>query len=229
MAAFGSLAFATCLGLAVALPAAAQVKTAPAPAPAKPATAAGDKVVRLPTAVDGDVSYHFDATTSLPVSAADDHAMVTAAALTFLPKKKGEPLQWNMYYSLQFAKGVVPKFILVYDEGVNPLKLEVGDVAPRPDKGQWSASSQPATVDKATWDAMISPKTWYLQRKFMVSYADGTERTLHQLSVVTQQMRLELLEKVTGMKLLQPASASPAAPAQPAPAAPAAPAEPAKH
>jgi hypothetical protein len=60
---------------------------------------------------------------------------------------------------------------------------------------------------------MIGPKPWYLQRKFMVSYADGTERTLHQLSVVTQPMRLELLQKVTGMQLIQPAPAP--APAKP--------------
>jgi hypothetical protein len=216
MTAFRPLALASGLALAIVLPAAAQVKTAPAPAQSRPVAASTDKIVKLPTAVDGEVFYHFDPATNLPIAAADDHAIVTAVALSFLPKKQGEPLQWSTIYSLQFAKGAVPKFILVYDESTKPLKLEVGDKQPTVDGGQWSATSQPQVVDKKTWDSMIGAKPWYLQRKFMVSYADGTERTLHQLSVVTQQMRLELLQKATGMQLLQPAGA-PAAPA-PAPA-----------
>lgn len=207
------LALASGLALALVLPAAAQVKTAPAPA--RPAAASADKVVKLPTAADGDVFYHFDPASNLPIAAADDHALVTAVALSFLPKKPGEQLQWNIIYSLQFAKGAVPKFILVYDESSKPLKLEVGDKQPKVDGGQWSATSKPQVVDKKTWDSMIGAKPWYLQRKFMVEYADGTERTLHQLSVVTQQMRLELLQKATGLQLLQPAGA----PAAPAPAA----------
>jgi hypothetical protein len=212
MSAFRRVVLASGLALAIALPVAAQVKSASVPA--KPAAASADKVVKLPTAADGDVFYRFDPATNLPIAAADDHALVTAVALSFLPKKQGEPLRWNMIYSLQFTKGAVPKFILVYDESTKPLKLEVGDKQPTVDGGQWSATSQPQVVDKKTWDSMIGAKPWYLQRKFMVSYADGTERTLHQLSVVTQQMRLELLQKATGMQLLQPANA----PAAPAPA-----------
>jgi len=214
------LALATCLALLATLPAAAQVKPAAAAKPATPAPPAGkDKVVKLPTAEDGEVFYHFDPATNLPLNAGDERARVTAVALSFLPKKKGEDLQWNYYYELQFAKGAQPKFILVYDESNKPLKLEVGDSKPTPGGGTWSASSQPHKVDKKTWDSMIGPKPWFLQRKFMIEYADGTERTLHQLSVVTQTMRLELLQKVTGMQLLQPAQASAPAPAQaPAPA-----------
>ncbi len=215
MPVFSRIVLASCLVLAAALPAAAQVK--PTPAPAKPAA---DKVVKLPTAQDGEVFYHFDPATNLPVNAQDDKAMVTAAALSFQPKKKGQDLQWNEFYSLQFAKGQKPTFILVYDESNKPMKLQVGDKQPRLDGQAWSATSQPRAVDKKTWDDMIGPKTWYLQRKFMVEYADGTERTLHQLSVVTQQMRLELLQKVTGMQLLQPApaAATPAAAPASAPA-----------
>jgi len=214
------LALATCLALLATLPAAAQVKPAAAAKPATPAPPAGkDKVVKLPTAEDGEVFYHFDPATNLPVNAQDERAMVAAAALSFQPKKKGEDLQWNEFYSLQFVKGQKPTFILVYDESTKPLKLEVGDKQPTVDGGQWSATSQPQVVDKKTWDEMIGPKTWYLQRKFMIQYEDGHERTLHQLSVVTQQMRLELLQKVTGMQLLGPASAAaPAATPAPAPA-----------
>jgi hypothetical protein len=222
MPAFDRLALASCLALLAALPAAAQVKTTPAPTKA---ARGADKIVKLPTAADGEVFYHFDPATDLPVNASDERAVVTAAALSFLPKKKGEALQWNTYYSLQFGKGAKPTFILVYDESNKPLKLEVGDKAPVLEAGSWSASSQPRTVDKQTWDSMIGPKPWVLQRKFMISYADGTERTLHQLSVVTQAMRLELLQKVTGMQLLQPAAGAPAAAAKtPAPAPAAAPA-----
>jgi len=212
MTAFRPLALASGLALALSLPAAAQVKTAPAQP--RPAAASTDKIVKLSTAADGDVFYHFDPATNLPIAAADDHAVVTAVALSYLPKKQGEPLRWNMIYSLQFAKGALPVLILVYDESSKPLTLKVGDKQPKLDGGQWSATSEPQVVDKKTWDSMIDAKPWYLQRKFVVSYADGTERTLHQLSVVTQQMRLELLQKATGMQLLQPAGA----PAAPAPA-----------
>ena len=128
MTAFRPLALASGLALAIVLPAAAQVSTATAPA--RPAAASADKIVKLPTAADGDVFYHFDPATNLPIAAADDHAVVTAVALSFLPKKQGEPLRWSTIYSLQFAKGAVPKFILVYDESTKPLKLEVGDSAP---------------------------------------------------------------------------------------------------
>jgi len=214
MPACNRIALAFCLTVAAALPAAAQVKTAPAPA--KPSA---DKIVKLPTAQDGDVFYHFDPATNLPVNAQDERAMVAAAALSFQPKKKGEDLQWNEFYSLQFVKGQKPTFILVYDESNKPMKLQVGDKQPKLDGQTWSATSQPRAVDKKTWDEMIGPKTWYLQRKFMIQYEDGHERTLHQLSVVTQQMRLELLQKVTGMQLLGPASAAaPAATPAPAPA-----------
>jgi hypothetical protein len=213
MPALSRFAFATVLALSVTLPALAQQKPA---APARPASP--DKVVKLPTAADGEVFYHFDPATNLPVNAGDDRARVTAVALSFLPKKKGEDLQWNFFYAVQFAKGApAPRFITVWDESNKPLKLEVGDKMPTLDGTTWSASSQPHAVDKKTWDAMIDPKPWYLQRKFIIEYADGTERSLHQLSVVTQPMRLELLQKVTGMQLLQPAKAPAPAPA-PAPA-----------
>jgi hypothetical protein len=213
MTAPSRLAFATVLALTIAFPALAQQKPA---APARPASP--EKVVKLPTAVDGEVFYHFDPATNLPINAGDDRARVTAVALSFLPKKKGEDLKWNFYYSLQFAKGApAPKFITVWDESNKPLRLEVGDKKPSVEGGTWSANSQPHAVDKKTWDSMIGPKTWYLQRKFIIEYADGTERSLHQMSVVTQQMRLELLQKVTGMQLLQPAQA-PAPAAAPTPA-----------
>jgi hypothetical protein len=211
MPALSRLAFATVLALSITLPAVAQQK---APAPARPSSP--DKVVKLPTAVDGEVFYHFDPATNLPVNAGDDRARVTAVALSFLPKKKGEDLQWNFYYALQFAKGApAPRFITVWDESNKPLRLEVGDKKPSVEGGTWSANSQPHAVDKKTWDSMIGPKTWYLQRKFIVEYADGTERSLHQLAVVTQPMRLELLQKVTGMQLLQPAQAPAPTPAKP--------------
>jgi hypothetical protein len=194
------LALATCLALAVVLPAGAQVKpAAPAPAPA------AAKEVKLPTAADGEIVYRFDPATSLPVSAKDEKAEVLAVALSFEPKKAGEPLRWSYYYALQFQKGAVPKFITVYDESQRPLKLEVGDSAPTLDGNVWTATSQPKEVDKKTWDAMIGKDPWILQRKFMIDYADGTQRSLHQLSVVTTTMRLQLLEKVTGQKLLAPA------------------------
>lgn len=172
------------------------------PAAAAP-TSAATKVVKLPTAADGEVFYRFDAATDLPIAVGDDRAVVTAVALTFLPKKSGEELRWNYLYSLQFSKGAVPKMITVFDEGMAPLKFEVADTKPALDKGGWSASSMPHAVDKKTWDSMIGKDPWVLQRKFVIDYADGTQRTLHALSVVTTTMRLELLEKVTGMKLLE--------------------------
>ena len=190
---------AACLALAASTPAAAQVKAKPA-APA-PAT----KPVKLPTAADGDVTYLFDANTNLPLSAKDERAEVVAVALTFLPKKAGEPLRWNYLYSLQFGKDAKPTMITVFAEDKKPVTLEVGDSKPALEGGVWSAPSQPKEVDKKTWDAMIGKDPWFLQRKFVIDYADGTQRTLHQLSVVTQVMRLELLEKVTGQKLLEPA------------------------
>ena len=193
---------ATCLVLAASLPAAAQVK---APAPAATPAAAAVKVVKLPTAADGEVSYKFDAATNLPISASDDRAEVVAVAVSFLPKKKGEDLRWVYYYSLRFKAGVKPTLVMVYDESQRPIRLEVGDKAPVLEDGAWSASSQPKVVDKKTWDSMIGKDPWYLQRKFIIDYADGHRRTLHQLSVVTQPMRLGLLEQVTGQKLLEPA------------------------
>ena len=199
MPAISRLLLAAGLAAFASLPAIAQVK--PAPAAPKPAT----RSVKLPTAADGDVYYQFDANTNLPISAKDDRAEVVAVALSFQPKKAGEPLRWNYYYSLQFGKDVKPKMITVFAEDKKPIKLEVGDTAPVLDGGVWSAPSQPKDVDKKTWDAMIGKDPWFLQRKFVIDYADGTQRTLHQLSVVTQVMRLELLEKVTGQKLLEPA------------------------
>ena len=99
-----------------------------------------------------------------------------------------------------------PDFMItVFAENQRPLTLEVGDNAPALEGGLWSASSQPKEVDKKTWNSMIGKDPWVVQRKFVIDYADGTQRTLHQLSVVTQVMRLGLLEKVTGQKLLQPA------------------------
>ena len=197
----------TALVLATSLPAAAQVKTAPAAAPpaARAATAAGVKEVKLPTAADGDVFYRFDATTNLPISAKDDRSEVMAVALSFEPKKAGEPLRWKYYYALQFKEGAKPTMITVYAENQRPLTLEVGDSSPVLDGGLWSASSQAKDVDKKTWDSMIGKDPWVVQRKFVIDYADGTQRTLHQLSMVTQVMRLGLLEQVTGQKLLGPA------------------------
>jgi hypothetical protein len=202
MTAHSRCLLATCLLLAASLPAAAQVKTKPAsPAPAtRPAT----KPVKLPTAADGDVTYLFDANTNLPISAKDEHAEVMAAALSFEPKKAGEPLRWKYFYALQFQEGAKPTMITVYAENQRPLTLEVGDSAPVLDGGLWSASSLPKDVDKKTWDSMIGKDPWVVQRKFVIDYADGTQHTLHQLSVVTQTMRLGLLEKVTGQKLLGP-------------------------
>jgi len=198
-------ALALGLALLASLPAAAQVKTTPAPAaPAAPAAAV--KTIKLPTAADGDVFYRFDANTNLPISAKDDRAEVMAVALSFEPKKAGEDLQWNVYYALQFQQDAKPTMITVYAEDKKPLTLEVGDKAPALDGGLWSANSQSKAVDKKTWDSMIGKAPWFLQRKFVIDYADGTQRTLHQLSVVTQVMRLELLEKVTGQKLLAPAT-----------------------
>ena len=172
-----------------------------------PVAAAGTdtKTIKLPTAADGEVFYQFDSKTNLPLSASDDRAEVTGVALTFLPKKGGEPLRWAFYYGLQFKPGVKPKSILVLSENQPPVSLEVGDTGPVLDKGAWSATSQPKAVDKATWDSMIGNTPWYLQRKFVITYADGNVRTLHQLAVITPTMRLELLEKVSGQKLLAPA------------------------
>jgi hypothetical protein len=186
--------------------AAAQARPAPAkPAAAKAAAVPPGKRVKLPTAADGEVFYSFDPVTNLPVSAKDDRAEVVATALSFLPKKPGEDLRWAFYYALQFKTGAVPKLITVYSENKAPLKLEVGDKAPVLDGGVWTASSQPHVVDKKTFDSMIGKEPWFLQRKFVIDYADGSQRTLHQLSIVTQVMRLELLEKITGQKLLAPA------------------------
>ena len=186
---------ALCLALAANLPAAAQVKEAAAPA----------KEVKLPTAADGEVTYRFDPATNLPISASDDRVEVLAVALSFLPKKPGEQLRWNYYYALRFVPGAPkPTLVTVYAEDQRPIKFEVGDNAPLLEGGVWSASSQPRALDKKSWDSMIGKDPWFLQRKFIIDYDDGTRRTLHQLSVVTTQMRLELLEKVTGQKLLEP-------------------------
>ena len=200
---------ATSLVLAASLPAAAQVKapapaTAPAPAPALAAV----REIKLPTSADGEVTYKFDTATNLPISASDDRAQVVAVGVSFLPKKKGEDLRWVYYYSLRFPAGAKPTLVMVYDESQRPIKLEVGDNAPILQDGSWSATSQPKVVDKKTWDSMIGKDPWYLQRKFIIDYADGHRRTLHQLSVVTQTMRLGLLEQVTGQKLLEPAPAA---------------------
>jgi hypothetical protein len=208
MPAFDRCLLAASLALAFSLPASAQVKTTPAPAKpaAAPAGSANFKEVKLKTAMDGEVSYRFDNATNLPVSAKDDRAEVMATGLSFLPKKQGEGLRWAFYYALQFSGKVKPTLVTVYAENKAPMLLEVGDSAPVLDEtGTWTASSKAQVVDKKTWDSMIGKEPWVLQRKFVISYADGTQRTLHQLSVVTQVMRLELLEKVTGQKLLEPA------------------------
>lgn len=163
--------------------------------------------LRLPTAEDGEVIYQLNSVTKKPLSAQDDRSEVMAVSLVFLPKKPGEELRWGFLYQVRFKDGAIPKSIVVYSENNKPTTIEVRDASPTLKENTWSAISKPNVMDEKAFQFMTEKDPWFLQRKFVISYADGAERTLHQLAIITNPMRFQLLETIFGRPISQPAAA----------------------
>jgi hypothetical protein len=162
---------------------------------------AGIKEFKLPTAADGEVQFAINTETKLPIGAADAKAQIVTAALTFLPKEKGQPLQWCWHYGIKFKSDVKIKSITVEDERDSQLHMLIQDDSPRTNDNFWSGSENSAELSKDFFNAMQAQNTWMLIRRFIVTYDDNTQSKLHQMIVETQPMRIKLLnELMTTMK-----------------------------
>jgi hypothetical protein len=150
---------------------------------------------KLPTAEDGVIGFNINADTKLPVGAADDKTQVITAALVFLPKKPGEPLQWSWKYELKFKPSTIVKSVKVEDEKGEQLQLLIKDESPSLQEDIWTGFEQPKEFSKGMFDAMNSKEVWMLLRKMTVTYGDNVQSKLHQMVIQTQPMRVELLEK----------------------------------
>lgn len=124
-----------------------------------------------------------------------------AVSLIFLPKKSGDPLRWAFLYELKVAEGFTPTSITVLSENNKPISVEVKDSKPALVGSLWSATSKPNDLDERAFNAMTGKDPWILQRKFQITYSDGTERALHQLAIITNPMRFRMLEQVIGKPL----------------------------
>lgn len=167
------------------------------------------KEIRLPTAEDGEVSYRIDSVTKKPLSAQDDRAEITSVSLAFLPKAPGEPLRWAFLYGVRFKGGAEPKSVSVQTLGKAKTLLDASEPSVTLKDGVWNGTGKARVMDEQMFREMTRKEPWVLQKKFVITYADGSVRTLHQLAVITNPARVQLLEMVLG-KQIPPASAVPA-------------------
>jgi hypothetical protein len=146
--------------------------------------------IKLPTAEDGEVVYQIDAVTKKPMGAKDDRAEIVNVSLNVMPKLAATRPEFFFVYGIMFKGGATPRSIAVYAEEGKALTLELKDAAPTLRGDTYTAMVAPKGMDEAAWKRMASEPTLILQKKFVIIYADGEERTLHQLAVLTNTVRL---------------------------------------
>jgi hypothetical protein len=153
--------------------------------------------VKLPTAADGDITYLVAIGTKKAVHAGDSRAEVVGVGFMLVPQGPDQPPLWTIKYSLRFKGDVRPASIAVYIENPGNGHLDVRDDAPVLHGDFYTIMSAPKAMDEASFQHLKADKTWTSQSKFVIRYADGVERTLHQLSVLSHAERMRLLDKVT--------------------------------
>lgn len=153
------------------------------------------KEIRLPTAADGEVVFQMDPDTRLPLSAFDEQAEVTKAALTFLPKEPNKPLHFTWQYELRFKTGSKVKSVTVEDERDAALRTLIDDRNPTVTQSSWTGQEESHEVTQGVVKAMFEKNPWVLLRRITVEYEDGKQSKLHQMVVMTQPMRMNLVEK----------------------------------
>lgn len=146
--------------------------------------------IKLPTAEDGEVVYQVDTLTKKPMGARDDRAEVVNIAVSVMPKPSAARPDVFFVYGIKFKGGAMPRSIAVYAEERKPLTLELTDAAPALRGDTYTAMVAPRNMDEAAWQRIASEPALILQKKFVITYADGEERTLHQLAVLTNPVRL---------------------------------------
>lgn len=152
------------------------------------------KEIKLPTATDGDVRFLFDTDTKLPVGASDARAQVVTAALVFLPKEKGQPVQWTWHYEIKFRTDARVKSITVEDERDAKTNLLIQDDNPSIEGNVWSGFEKSTNLSKDVFSSMQAKDPWMLVRRLTVTYDDNVQSKLHQLIIETQPMRMKLLD-----------------------------------
>ncbi|MDD1795405.1 hypothetical protein LRP50_19935 [Enterovibrio sp. ZSDZ42] len=159
------------------------------------------KEYKLPTAEDGEIVFIVDDETKLPVSASDDMARVIEGALTFLPKNPGESLRWTWQYRIQFLTDQKVKSVVIEDERDEKIKLLIEDDKPLIVNNEWTGVEKSMHLSKSSFEMMKSEETWLLLRRVRITYEDGQESKLHQMIVVTQPMRIDILnETIAALK-----------------------------
>ncbi len=148
----------------------------------------------LPTAADGDVSFPMNPETRMPMSASDQKAEVTKAALTFLPKAAGQPLKFTWQYAIRFKTEAVVRSITIENERDKKLELLVQDDAPKIQSLTWTANEPSHEVTRGFINAVNAKGPWVLLRRVSIVYADGSTSKLHQMVLMTQPMRVQLME-----------------------------------
>lgn len=162
-----------------------------------PTAAVPFRQIRLPTAADGEITYLITAGTKKPVRAQDDRAEVVAVGFMLVPQGSDQRPRWTIQYSLRFKGGAQPASIAVYVENPDKGHLDVRDDSPTLHGDFYTTMSAPKTMDEGSFEHLTADRTWTSQSKFVIRYADGVERTLHQLSVLSHAERMALLKTVT--------------------------------
>jgi len=149
----------------------------------------------LPTAADGNVKFLVDAVTRLPVGVSDDKAHVLKAALTFLPKPKGEMFRWAWEYQIEFNTDKKVKRITIEDERDAELHLLIDDDHPELKGATWTGFEKSIEMTERWLNLMQAREPWLLLRRITIRYEDDSQSRLHQMVVQTRDMRVDLLHK----------------------------------
>lgn len=171
---------------------------------ASPAHAVPYMRIKLPTAADGDITYLVAMGSKKPARVGDDRAEVVAVGFMLVPGEAGQHPRWTVQYSLRFKDGVPPASIAVWIENPGKGHIDVRDDAPVLHDGLYTTMSPPKPMDEDSFTYMQNDRMWMAQSKFVIRYADGVERTLHQLSVLSHAERMALLNTVTAPEPAHP-------------------------
>jgi hypothetical protein len=87
------------------------------------------------------------------------------------------------------------------------LKLMINDMQPAlTPNNTWAAASEPIEMDNNWFQQMTGKDPWIIQTRFSINYSDGSTSKLHQLAVITNPMRIRMLEKILGQSISEPSN-----------------------